>query len=232
MSRAYSILTATAAAIVVSSPARAQARNTAASCPSGPTFVTCLRQGEAAIFRKHPGVALRREDDLVLKLRTGDSVIVRDTNSTREGAYESHYHLVAIDDSSGYFVVTMDAYENQGSVVISQRTGWRRFIDFAAPLFQPSRRYAAALIPADAAYWEPTIDIFRVTPDSLIAELHLATPRAFVRGDTVWNPIKARWDADRLVVETREMLRGDRSRDWPGRMALAKLNGRWQLLGK
>ena len=72
--------------------------------------------------------------------------------------------------------------------------------------------------------------MFRVTPDSLIAEVHLSIPSTFVRGDTLWGPDDARWDGNRLEFRTEETLVRNRLRYWPGQpMVLEKANGRWTL---
>jgi hypothetical protein len=222
----------TLVAAVTSTVSPASAQDPARDCDSGPTFIACQRQGEPALFRKYPGVAHRRGNDLVLVLTNGDSAVVRDTISPNSD-YGSQYWLADIDVRSGYFILAMNGYENRGSLVVSRRTGWRRFFDFNLPVFQSAGLYAAVLIPVGAAYWEPTIDVFRVTPDSLIRELHLespATPDPFVRGDTLWGPTNPRWVGEQLLFDTEETLVRNRRNQWPGKpMLLAKSKGRWEL---
>lgn len=147
--------------------------------------------------------------------------------------YGSQYWLVDVNERAGYFVLAMSGYENRGSLVVSRRTGWRRFIDFSLPIFDSTGHYAAAVIPVGTAYWEPTIDVFRVSPDSMSSELHLqspAMPDPFVRGHTLWGATNPRWEGGRLLIDTEETLVRNRRNSWPGRpMVLAKNSGRWEL---
>jgi hypothetical protein len=200
-------------------------------CPSGPTLISCRRQGEAALFQQHPGLAHRRSNELILMLTNGDSSIVRDTIAVNIGDYESNYWLAGINERAGYFVLAMYGYENRGALVVSRRTGWRKFIDFNLPVFDSAGSYAAAIIPVGTAYWEPAIDVFRVGADSLTSEFHFPSPGTadpFVRGDTLWGPTNPHWEAGQLLVETEETV--NRYDYWSGKpQVLAKLNGRWVL---
>ncbi len=233
------ILLAGLAGLLSNSTARAQDSVSERLCPSGPTFIDCLRQGEDQIFRAHPGLAHRRGSDLVLTLASGDGVIVCDTvtfvkipygaDTVTADGYYAIYVLKDINESAGYFVLAMFGYENRGALVVSRRTGWRKFIDFNLPVFDSAGSYAAATIPARTAYWEPAIDVFRVSADSLTSEFHFPSPGtrdAFVRGDTLWGPTNLHWEGDQLLVDTEETV--NRHDYWSGKpQVLAKLNARW-----
>jgi len=168
----------------------------------------------------------------VLLLTNGDSTIVRDTISDSTDYYSS-YTLEEVNEHSGYFVLAHQGYEDRGSLVISRRGGWRKYLDFNLPVFDPEARYAVVTVPVDAAFWEPSIDIYRVTPDSLIREVHWRSPEEpdpFVRGDTLWGPETPRWQSGRLLFDTEETLVRNRLQQWPSQpMFVEKVNGRWML---
>jgi hypothetical protein len=177
----------------------------------------CLREIEASVLQQHPGMAHRRGSALVLMLASGDSVAVHDTSMAHPlppmpQDYFETYWLAGIDERAGYFLVGEDMYEWSGAVVVNRRTGWRHGIDFEAPVFSEDGKYAAAFIPFGFRDLPVALDVFAVTPDSLVREFTMEAPVGFelyMGGDTLWGPTPPRWVGHELrfrIEQTRTVL--------------------------
>ena len=228
------------------SSVEAQVSAQLARCYRVTKFDTCLREPERSVLQQHPGIAHRRGSALVLMLASGDSVVVHDTSVAHPAPpmpqdYFETYWLVGIDETAGYFLVGEDMYEWSGAVVVNRRTGWRRGIDFEAPVFSEDGKYAAAFIPIGFRDLPAALDIFAVTPDSLVLEFTMDAPFGFtlyMGGDTLWGPTTPHWVGHELrfrIQQTRTPLwQPCHFRDgcayWlADSMAVINNQGKWQI---
>jgi len=217
-----------------------------ARCYRATNFDTCLREPEKSVLQQHPGVAHRRGSALVLILASGDSVVLHDTSMAHPlppmpQDYFETYWLAGIDETAGYFLVGEYMYEWSGAVVVNRRTGWRHGIDFEAPVFSEDGKYAAAFIPFGFRDQPAALDVFAVTPDSLVRELTMEAQFGFqlyMGGDTLWGPTTPHWVGHELrfrIQQTRTQLWGpcdfrEGCAYWlADSMAVINNQGKWQI---
>jgi len=193
------------------------------------TFMSCVKRQEPVVLQNRTEVAHRRGLDLILRLVNRDSVVLHDSITEGPGAIE--YWLQDIHDNPGYFLVGFHGYEDRGSMLISTRSGWRKEFPFNFPVFSPDGRFVALTIPVGTAYWDPAIDIYAVSSDTLVQELSVdaRTDRAFfVHGDTLWGPDNPQWVGQVLHFAT-GVLRNQRDTFLGRPMILAIIGGGWKL---
>ncbi len=195
------------------------------------SFLDCLKRREPAVLQNRTNVARRRGLDLILRLANRDSVVLHDSINDAPGAIE--YWLQDVHDDPGYFMVGFHGYETRGSILISTRDGWRKEFPFNFPVFSSDGHLVALTIPVGTAYWDPAIDIYAVSSDTLIQELSVDPTSGltfFVRGDTLWGPDNPQWVGHDLHFTTAWTFLRNQRDDFPGRaMILANLDGRWML---
>jgi hypothetical protein len=205
-----------------------------------PGWDACRAKHEAPLFRTHPSLARRTKDGLVLTLVNGQTVLVRD--STGEGPGNSSFWLEDVDQDAGYFIIGERGYEYRGSIAVSRKNGWRYSFEFDFPVFSSDGRYAAAAIPLATAFWHAALDVFSVTPDSLIREFTVDSEARFslhMGGDTLWGPTPPHWVGHELRFRSEQTGEIERSRCprndyrceyWFGdSMAVTKTDGKWQV---
>jgi hypothetical protein len=149
------------------------------------SYLDCLKRREPAVLQNHSGVARRRGRDLILRLANRDSVVLHDSIIDAPGAIE--YWLQDRRDDPCYFMVGFHGYETRGSILISARNGWRREFPFNFPVFSSNGQLVALTIPVGTAYWDPAIDIYAISSDTLVQELPIdatSNPTLLIRGDT------------------------------------------------
>jgi hypothetical protein len=181
----------------------------------------CAQAIERAQLPRHPQHAARQPGRLTLTLKTGKTVVLKDT----QGVSGLHYSFRDYLKDLGYFLVHAQAWEGDAYLMVNDRTGKRQFIH-DLPIISPNKaRLVTISMDLEAQYNPNAIQVWRLAPAGMVREWSLA-PKG-------WGPAGGAWlDNHTITLVKKVPLDGFHTqyRDVP--LVLKKSPGGWQLVEK
>jgi hypothetical protein len=157
----------------------------------------CAQAVERAQLPRYPRLAVREKGRLRLTLKTGRTVLLKDTPGVTGVAYSFRDYLRDL----GYFLVHVQLFEGDGYLMINDRTG-RRYSIHDLPMVSPDRtRLATLSLDLEAGYNPNAIQIWRLTPAAMSLEWSLSPQD--------WGPAGGKWLDNATLSLVRQIPQGE-----------------------